>query len=493
MDYLDPKKEVRERSMIMLGYILTAVAITLASLILLYRSYGFDLGQNGKVTHSSLTFISSQPNPADIYLNGKLYQEKTNARFELPEGTYQVKLTRTGYTPWERIIQVEGGKVEHFDYPLLIPQKLVAKKIDSYDAAPSFASQSLDRRWLLLGQGSATEFKLYDLKSKPVKSAETISLPTSVYQDSGTSSRLELVEWADDNTHLLVKHFYGAGSVEYIIINRDKPAESINLTKNLSLPQGELTLKNRKYDQYFLFNATAGTLQTATLEDALRPVLLNVLAFKSYSDDTLLYATNNGNAAGKVQVKLDIGRKSYVLRAFNPGSTFLLDLTAYSGNLYVAIGVTSQDRIYIYKDPVGQLAKDPKGGLGPQQVLHVSKPNRLSFSSSTQFIAAENGNHFAVYDLENKKGYHYTTTQPKDQPQQYATWMDGNRLTYISGGKHIIFDYDYHNVRTLSPSASGFNVMFSQTYDSVFNLAPSTAAPGAYDLNQTALLTPADQ
>jgi hypothetical protein len=124
MDYLDPKKEARHRVLLFVGYILIGVAILIGTLVLLYQAYGFGIGKNGTVIQNGLVFVSSQPNPANIYLNNKLNKSQTNTRLTLPSGIYQVRLARDGYRDWQRTIEVEGGDVQHFDYPFLIPSKL---------------------------------------------------------------------------------------------------------------------------------------------------------------------------------------------------------------------------------------------------------------------------------------------------------------------------------------------------------------------------------
>jgi hypothetical protein len=150
MDYLDPRKEFRHRITLMVGYVLVAVAIVIATLILLYQAYGFGLGKNGTVIQNGLTFFSSQPHPANIYLNGTLGKSQTNSRVVLPAGIYHIRLARDGYREWQRTIEVEGGDVQHFDYPFLIPKQLTTKKTTSYTGAPGLATQSPDRRWLLI-------------------------------------------------------------------------------------------------------------------------------------------------------------------------------------------------------------------------------------------------------------------------------------------------------------------------------------------------------
>ncbi|HET7059838.1 MAG TPA: PEGA domain-containing protein [Candidatus Saccharimonadales bacterium] len=497
MEFLDPAKQARHRLILWIGYVLVAVGIVIAALVLLYQAYGFGLGKNGTVIQNGLVFLSSQPHPASITLNGKPNSNQTNARIALPSGIYRVQLARDGYRTWQRTIEVEGGDVQHFDYPLLIPKKLVTKKLQTYSSAPGLATQSPDRRWLLVEKpGSMTGFSLYDLKN-PAKAPVELNLPDGVLAKPATpGENWQLEEWADDNKHVVLQHNYD-GKNEYILVDRTDAAKSQNLNKVLSSNPTKLTLLNKKYDQYYLYDSKTAVLQKASLSvPTAVTVLEHVLNYQSYADDTLLYATDSGAPAGKVLVRLKIGGQTYPVRTFPAGSTYLLNLTKYSGTLYVAAGSSSLDRVYIYKDPVGQLGKLPNHALVPAQVLHVSQPNYVSFSNNAQFIMAENGNQFGVYDIENEKGYNYVTPQPLDSPQQHATWMDGNRMTYVSGGQLLMFDYDGTNSQQLVPASPAYLPVFAPDFKFVYTLAPNAAAgalPGQINLNQTSLLTPTDQ
>ncbi|MCA9334368.1 PEGA domain-containing protein, partial [Candidatus Saccharibacteria bacterium] len=152
MDYLDTKKERRHSIILFTGYICIAIAIALTAIILLYQAYGFGVTRKGDVTQNGLLFFSSQPNPANISVNGKLTRYTTNTRLSILSGVYKFEITRDGYRNWERMIEVEGGAVQHFDYPFLIPSKLSDKKIKTFATAPRFTTQSPDRRWLVVLQ-----------------------------------------------------------------------------------------------------------------------------------------------------------------------------------------------------------------------------------------------------------------------------------------------------------------------------------------------------
>ena len=79
MDFLDPKKRFRHTLLLYSGYLLIGIAIAIATTVLLYEAYGFGLGKDGTVIQKGLLFMSSQPSPASIYIDGKLNSKTTNS------------------------------------------------------------------------------------------------------------------------------------------------------------------------------------------------------------------------------------------------------------------------------------------------------------------------------------------------------------------------------------------------------------------------------
>ena len=493
MDYLDSKKQFRDHIVLIAGYILIAIAITIATLILVEQAYGFGLAKNGTVIQNGLVFFSSQPNPADIYINGVLNPNTTNARLFLPSGVYSVKLTRTGYRDWQRTITFDAGSVEHFDYPVLFPTTLTTKSIHVYNSAPGLATQSPSRQWLLIEQpGSMTNFDLYNLKNSVKPTLSTITLPSNLLSKATSSESWQFDEWADDNQHVLLTHLYD-GKSEYILVDTANPSQSVNLSNLLGTTPTQLTLNNKKYNRYYIYNtATDNSIETATLAtgNVQTPYLQDVLAYQSYGSNTMLYVTSDGAPSGRVLLKLLSGSQTITIRSLPLSPSYLVNLTQYSGELYVAAGATSNGQIYIYQNPLAQFSSQ-QGAVVPSQVLSVPGANYLSFSDNAQFIVVEHDTTFATYDIDNQKTYNYTKTLPLDAPQQNATWMDGDRLVYISGGKLIVFDYDGTNQQTLMSEDPAYVPDFSTDYRYVFSLGTDPTA-GKIDLDQTPLLTPAD-
>lgn len=490
MDYLDPRKRQRQTVMLYIGYVLSGIAVLAMTVVLLYQANGFGIDRKGDVIQNGLVFVSSQPQRASIYIDGQLKKEKTNSRLVIPAGSYSVSLQRQGYQSWTRTLDIAGGKVQRFDYPLLVPSKLATTNLKSYPAAPSFATQSPDRRWLIVAPSAATgSFEVFNLR-KPAQTPELINLPADLLTASTAAQSWQVIEWADNNRHVLLQRLYGDNS-EYVLLDRQNPLQSLNLTRRLAINPTKLQLIDRKFDRYYAFDALAQSLGRISLESTvMTPVLTQVLDYSSYSDDMLLYTTSLGASSGQVRVRLLAGNTTYTIRSLPAGTSYLLDITKYDDIFYAVVGATSENKAYVYRDPAGQIGTNVFKSPVPLHILRTAQPTYVSFSSNTQFVMIQNGKGFAVYDIEYDNGYVYNARQPLDAPQTNATWMDGNRLSYVSDGKHVIFDYDYQNSRILSDATAAYKPFFAPDYRYSYTLAPG--AESSVNLTQTGLRTPSE-
>jgi hypothetical protein len=489
MDFFDPKKQKRHAIRLGIGYALIGLALALATTILLYQAYGFGIDRNGKVIQNGLVFFSSHPAAADIYIGGARYKNQTNTRMVVPAGQYVVEMRRAGYQTWKRPVTVEGGSVERFDYPFLFPSSLATATTKQYAAAPNLATQSHDRRWLLVSTATVNEFDLYDLNAaKPV--AKPVQVPADLLAAGSTTTSWKLVDWAGDNRHVVLQRFYqrqGQDGSEYILFDRQDPSQSQNLTVLLGFNPTAIALRDQNYDQYLAFDQVGAQVLTATLKKPTpQPYLRDVVGFTTDSN-TVLYVTTQGAPDGKVLVRLRHGDDpSYTLRQAPAGTNYLLDLATYSGTPYVLAGAQNEDKVYVYKDPLAVLKGDAKAVPVPVQILKVTAPTYASFSLNSRMVMAENSDHFAVYDAETDKGYAFQTKTPLDAPQVHAEWMDGFRLSMISAGRLAVFDFDGTNQATLPFASPMYMPFFDHAYRYVYVLNTQNT------LTATPLLAPKD-
>lgn len=478
MDFLDPKAKRNHTIRLFIGYALMAIVILTTSAILVFSAYGFDVNRKtGEVIQNGLVFVDSAPDDATVYFNKLEQREKTNNRFSLPSGQYNLEIKKEGYRDWSRNFAVNGGEVERFTYPLLLPTKLEPQELENFEAAPGFVTESPDRRWAILGKGgSLTDYTEYDLNTladeRPVSRQFTLS--PDIFSKSSGPRALELVEWSSDNKNMLVKHTFG-DSYEFIIISRDQPETSFNINALLGQNPTSLVLKDKKFDQWFIHSAEGGILQTANAKKVVTPLLTGVTNFKTHGEDTIIY-TQSVNDGKNQRVTLLQDDKAYVIKDIASGPTFL-DIARYEGAWHLVVGSEAENRTYIYKDPQTVLQRNDSTKPAPISILKSNGAmTSVSFSQNTRFIVTQSGQHFEVYDAEYNQYFKYDILEPLDVGVK-VVWMDGHRLLAKTSGKAFIFDFNGNNKQELLPSSPNAPVLFDRDYTFLYNVNTSALSP----------------
>lgn len=472
MDFLDPKKRRAHHVRVMIGYLLMAIIVAIGTTILVYEAYGYGVDtDSGGVVQNGLVFVNSQPGGADIYLNGKLQKNRTDARMVLPGGRYTVGLKKSGYHDWQRTFQLEERSIERLVYPLLVPNELVSKTLHTYaEAAPGLTTQSPDRRWLMVQSSStATSFDVYDT-SKTDYPRQVITLPADLLTEgTKVGSSLKEVEWSTDNRHVLLEHTYASGR-EFVVIDHEDVTKSYNINKLFTIAPDQVALRDKKFDLLYLHTADQ-LLRTANAKDHTlsTPILTKVLAFEPYGEDLLSYMTAEGAPAGKIQARIWEKGNTYALQELSAGSVYSLQIAKYEGDWYYVVGSDTDERIIIYKNPLDNINGLLKQAV-PLMALRQKGTQKVSFSSTARFVAAFAGQQVAVYDAEEGHDYHYTAPLPIDGQLK---WMDGHRLTGLNGGQVAIFDYDGINQALLGPSTIAQGGLFDRDYIELFTITPS--------------------
>ncbi|QQS19395.1 PEGA domain-containing protein [Candidatus Saccharibacteria bacterium] len=499
MDFLDPRKERLNRIVLIASYGLIAVAIALTSWMLLYQTDGYCLGRDGKVDRCGLVFVSSQPDGATVHIDDKVQKFTTNGKVNLKSGTYNIRLSRSGYHDWSRSVTVAGGDVQRFDYPLLYPVNLKSKSIATLGSSASFVTQSPNRRWVVVAEiAQPAQLKVFDLRNSEQPSSVTIQLPTTVISSSESVQSWNVVEWSSDGRHILTQRSYtaaGTQAQEYLLLDRQDGTAARNITKELSLaPAEQVRLFDKKQNLFYVYNTETKVLRTLALNGSPPATLQlqRVLAYKTYEDNTILYVTDTplGSQAtpGFVWVVLQQGTRSGVLKRLPTASRYLLDIAQYDGKWYVVLGSDASKGVYTYLNPLDAVLAKASDMPAPFRFLKLPSPQYVSFSANAQFILVGNGLRHTVYDLEYQAVYHYIKTAPFDASQAQAVWMDGHRLTYISDGKVVAYDYDNLNEHVLHAALPQYGVFFAPDFEHSY--AVTQVAGELPKLTQTALIVP---
>jgi len=488
MDFLDPNKKRSNIIKLYVGYVLVAIAISMGALILLFAIFGYGFN-SGQVVQNGLVFFSSQPENADVFIEntrtGFKDQAQTNTKFTLNEGPYKATITKDGYRSWQREFNLAGGAVRRMLYPFLFPDNLNAENKALYKTLPPLVSSSPDRQWIVVQQpGTFLKFDVYNANDQDAEKTIT-DLPASLLSKATSAQELSVVEWANDNQNILLKHTYDDKS-EFIVFNWEEPAKSFNVNRLSNQEPYEVRLKDKKTEELYLQTDKNGLLETINVESkALTPLVANVLAYQSYGDDMLVYVEPNKTDTTKVSVKIKTNDNEYLLRTLPAGSTYDIDVARYNDNWYIVVASAKDNKVYIYKDPVNTLKKDSSNQAVFARVMRIDNPEDVSFSANTQFIAAQSGKKFAVYDAEEDVQYRYEIDENIDTSKPIE-WMDGHRLITTLDGSVFIFDFDGINKQTLMPTAvADVPIIFDRDYRIAYNISKNEKQ---FALQQTPLI-----
>lgn len=496
MDFLNPRKKRAHKIRLYIGYVLIACALIVGSTILFFEASGFDLNRKtGEIIQNGMVFVNAHPESASVYING-VQKTTTDARLTIPAGNYTFEFMRQGYRTWKRSFQLVGSQIERLSYVFLFPEKLNPSEIHSYKSTPPFATQSPDRKWLLIQQPeNFSTFDVYDLGNQDEPLITSFVLPENLMNLKTNTNKLELTEWSTDNRHVLVKHTFDGGN-EFILIDRVQPAESLNLNKHFNTPIYEVSLRNKKFDSFHILDKDGGVLRFADAKSKqLTDIAQKVFSFKSYGDDVIFYVTGENAEKDKVNLNIMRGRDIFKVRELMAGKKYPIDITRYDDEWYMAVGSDADNKAYIYNEVFKDLDAKPSLTPMPIAVFKMQQPlTDISVSANTRFISVQAGSSFAVYDAEDDDivyRYQYDT-KLKFTDGQKATWMDGHRLTAIIDGKLQVWDFDGINMQTLVSTSPGFLPYFDRDYDFLYSIAPSEKSVGQSSLTKTPMRTEAD-
>jgi len=117
-------------------YIFLAIFLFLAPAITLYSlGYDFDFEEQKFVTTGAI-YLKSYPSKADVYINNKIKGKTSKFIRRLIPKTYDVKIEKEEYHPWQKKLTVKKGLVTKADNILLVPFNpkifLVATESNNY-------------------------------------------------------------------------------------------------------------------------------------------------------------------------------------------------------------------------------------------------------------------------------------------------------------------------------------------------------------------------
>jgi hypothetical protein len=492
MEFLNPEEKKAKTKKLFMAYGLAVVAVVSITTVLSFVLQGVDLLSRQTEAKNGLLFVNSQPISSNIFIDDKP-NKRTESRFVLPEGSYNLKLTEPGYRDWQKQVQVVGGQVRYEIYPWLFPTNIKTDNIVSYTETPPIYTQSLDKKWLIVAPSRLqTALSKYDLGDPTLPSVALSIPPNIINNEEMLNATFTEIEWANNNKQVLFKKSIANGPAKYILIDIEKPEQSIDLNALFALSsESVFSLRDQKADKFYILDKTTKILKSASISNGIEPKVYaeNVIDYKTYGNEIIMYTTNSGSSDGFVAVRVINNNENYLLEPIKNSPNVYLDIATYENEYYYITGSKSNESVNIYINPLSQTPNIVDNGVISSQLkLQINDLAKVSFSPNTRFIAGQSGQDFVVYDAELTKTYQFKAPLSLANNNIYE-WMDGHRfISFDNNGLINIFEFDGQNNQIILPNL-GFNkVYFDKDYKFMINLVKSQS--GGVNLQQSNLRAP---
>lgn len=113
---------IRKHKQLLFPILIFIFLLTATIVVILYgKGYRFGQTQNGRpaISKTGLLVVNSEPNGAQVYVNGNLTTATDNT-IDLIPGDYDVKIIKDGFLPWEKKMRIQKEVVTKAD-ALLFP------------------------------------------------------------------------------------------------------------------------------------------------------------------------------------------------------------------------------------------------------------------------------------------------------------------------------------------------------------------------------------
>jgi hypothetical protein len=452
--------------------VLGLIAIAVSYLVILgARGYDVDPATR-KVVRNGLILTWSQPESVDVYVNGNL-EDNTPARFPLPVGQYDMKMSKLGYRDWTKTVNLRASEVIKLNYPRLFPNEITAKPVTSLSEVSGWL-QSGDQETIAVhvkpGSRDIILYSVKDIEAQP----KLMTIPRQFLTEvAGSTGIINLHQWSADSDYLMVEHING-DLTEYIRINVIDN-EFVNINKTMTL---ELTnLQFDRSENNKMYGLTNNQLRRIDIGDKVASAALvaQVVDYRVASDGRVLAIQKRDKLSSLLMIDRD-DNISTVLSAPTT-ATAQLELGNYDDEDYAVVALSPSETKLVWLDEKENRNSDMIATIPGKnvQVYPVSFTGRFAVVSSGDVVT--------VHDFEKLRVFEFEFDGMT--PESLSWFDDGHLITTTRNGAIDVIEFDGKN-KTNIGKGKNFKVYTDKDFNNFYSLGAGQNSK--IDLNVSNLL-----
>lgn len=452
--------------------VLLSILATVSVLIIVTASILFMLGyrldsDNGRLEQGALLQFNSTPDAAQVWIDGTYIGSQTSTKQTIVAGQHSIRMVKEGYEDWNRTLNLEAGTLTWLDYARLVPRDRPVQRVMPFETLVSLQF-SPDLKWGLAHRAAnSPTFDFIDLRSEQVKSTQITIAPTLYAEGTvaGAAHQFSVSKWSSGGRYAIVKHVYGDNRTEWLMVDTQDVARSVNITTSLNVDLAEVQFASNSGMGLFGLT-TDGVLRKLDLSGGTisRGLVTHVKTFTVFEENSVVGYTGADPAdATKTVVGTyrDGDSASRILRSSTDAQiSYRIDVGRYFGDDYVAIAENNKVTILVGSVPGTSTQENTLRKFAELELGQIV--TQLSFSPRSSYVLAQAGSGFMSYELEHKRSATGSFTVAEGKTPSALKWLSSSQLWNDDGDTVTMRDFDGTNVYGIMPSVAGFDATLSQ-------------------------------
>jgi hypothetical protein len=409
------------------SYALVAAIIAGSTLLLVsYGSgYSYDF-KDHKLVSNGLLILGTTPSGARLTIGDKQTRKVTPYRSTFRVGRYDIKLTKEGYRPWSKRINIVASEVVNLALIIMVPEKLRTAAIANTAETTTILASSDHKHTAAITAGAKPG--LWRLTPDRALAEKVFTPGEGQTIQSGSLSR--------DGSRALLR-VQQADGVRVLYINMDT-GTSEDLTSDFKAALDDLRFSFDDANRLYWLSAD-GLRSIDVNSKTLSAVLAEKVINYTYNNQRVIYVQSS--TVGKIVAVMDAdGRNAKTLvEGLAESPNYLLSYASFrdKDDLAVVPTATGQLTVYesIYSDNV--IAR-----------VITRDVNRLLSSDDGHYIVFGKDNGFGSYDVGRAKIYEGVFKDKVDA----ISWFNGAHVIVNSNGKTLIAEFDGGNATEIGSS-----------------------------------------
>lgn len=416
-------------------------------LVAIGRGYSYDF-ENRRFVLNGLLILASEPNNADVFINGEFEKRRTPYRTTLEEGKYNVELKREGFRTWRKTLDIIASEVTYAQYVILFPERMETKRLLQTAPVTRLLNSEDRKRFAYITAGEAPGVWLLD---SDLKGATKVYTPKEATPEA-PAEVISDVLWSKDNSRMIVKTSSGV-----MLVDLGSNFATTNLTEKYGFDFSSIAF-NPSNSRELYWISPEGLRRVDTGAETVSAVLADKVSAFAFTEDRILYIQSTKLGKSLYSLNRD-GNQQELIQSLAESDGYQIITGKYRDADILAIIPNATSTLTIYLDAYTS---------APESKVVAKNVSQMKLSDDGRYLGFYSSNSFGSFDFEKEKTYSKTL----EKPLTYLGWFDTTHFILNIDGTVKVTDFDTTNEVEITKTEPGQAAYATKDLRLFFSLLP---------------------